>query len=92
VRHDAFVSKLGLGKQQTRAALVPLSAEIAPKSKSVLNQMTKNAAELEHSQPLVNFLGADYSQETTLQSRDETADRDDAYVWHRAGGPGERTK
>jgi len=32
VRHDAFVSKLGLGKQQTREALVPLSAEIALKA------------------------------------------------------------
>jgi len=57
VRHDAFVSKLGLGKQQTRAALVPLSAEIAPKSNSVLNRMTKNAAELEHSHAPRAFLG-----------------------------------
>jgi hypothetical protein len=31
-RHDAFVSKLGLGKQQARAALAPLSAEIAPEA------------------------------------------------------------
>jgi hypothetical protein len=42
-RHDAFVSKLGLGKPQARAALAPLSAEIAPKADSVLNRMTKNA-------------------------------------------------